>query len=383
MGLCCCGSDRRVVLLDDEAKIRQIAPELADDLYGFADSTPRHFTPRIFTRANPVARASGHSGKMFSAASTIDRQQSADPDDIILKHTDQHEVKAYFALRNDPIGNFAPEFSGVTTIPDCDGPVVMIENVLKHFQRPCIMDCKLGTRTFLQEECQNMTPREDLYKKLLKLGDDVPTAAERQRGAVTKVRYMTAREAKSTSASLGFRLEGLVQPHENEEDNGSGKKYELPKDTAKMLGTRSAVISALRPFLRHAIPDGDRRANVCRTILKRLKDISAASLTSPFVSRHELVGTSLLFCFDREGTSGVWLIDFAKCRPLPKDVVTTHLAEWQASNHEDGWLKGMISLQGVWEELLQTSVDGGEAPSRSPSGASWFSAFRSSGTRAP
>ena len=43
---------------------------------------------------------------------------------------------------------------------------IEMEDLLYGFEDPCVMDIKIGTRTFLESEVKNSTPRADLYKKV-------------------------------------------------------------------------------------------------------------------------------------------------------------------------------------------------------------------------
>ena len=43
---------------------------------------------------------------------------------------------------------------------------IEMEDLLYGFEDPCVMDIKIGTRTFLESEVKNAAPRADLYKKV-------------------------------------------------------------------------------------------------------------------------------------------------------------------------------------------------------------------------
>ena len=72
-----------------------------------------------------------------------------------------------------------------------------------------IMDIKMGTRTFLEQEASSPTERADLYEKMVKVDPSEPTAREHDNKSVTKLRYMCFRESLSSSSKQGFRIEGV------------------------------------------------------------------------------------------------------------------------------------------------------------------------------
>ena len=71
-----------------------------------------------------------------------------------------------------------------------------------------MMDIKMGRRTFLESEVTNTKRREDLAAKMAKLDPAALTEEERTHG-VTKLQYMQYREQLSSTATLGWRIEGL------------------------------------------------------------------------------------------------------------------------------------------------------------------------------
>merc|ERR1712107_177209 len=96
---------------------------------------------------------------------------------------------------------------------------------------------------------------------------------------------------------------------------------------------------------------GELRRIACSAVVLRLEAMRLACKSSNFFATHEMVGTSLLFVLDSDGKSGVWMIDFAKCRKVTPETTITHSVAWEYGNHEDGWLVGLESLLSIWREI--------------------------------
>ncbi len=86
-----------------------------------------------------------------------------------------------------------------------------MQDLLYGFNNPCIMDIKIGVRTFLENDLdeKETKARHDLYLKLIEIDPKEPTLQEHKQQAITKRRYMTWRETSSCSSTLGFRIEAI------------------------------------------------------------------------------------------------------------------------------------------------------------------------------
>lgn len=88
---------------------------------------------------------------------------------------------------------------------------LQLQDLLSDFCEPCVMDCKIGVRTYLEEELSKAKEkpklRKDMYEKMIQIDPSAPTEDEHRAKGVTKPRYMVWRETISSTATLGFRIE--------------------------------------------------------------------------------------------------------------------------------------------------------------------------------
>lgn len=193
----------------------------------------------------------------------------------------------------------------------------------------------MGRRTFLESEVKNCKLRNDLYKKMISVAPDEPTAEEHEQQAVTKLRYMLFRERMSSSGSKGFRIEALRM-------SGPGA---TPITDLKMVKHDNDVYETIAKFL------CDKK-QLTKDLLERLKQIRSVIEKSKFFQRHEIVGSSIFIVFD-EDHAGAWLIDFAKSRELGGNIKIDHRRPWIPGNCEEGLLFGIDELIKIFEEILK------------------------------
>ncbi|XP_032649777.1 inositol-trisphosphate 3-kinase A isoform X2 [Chelonoidis abingdonii] len=153
-----------------------------------------------FKKRYSWVQLAGHTGS-FKAADS----------DTILKRFSENEKECFELLMKDPLRSCVPAFHGVV---ERDGEkYIQLDDLLADFEGPCVMDCKMGIRTYLEEELTKAREkpklRKDMYKKMIEVDPLAPTAEENMQHAVTKPRYMQWRETISSSANLGFRIEGI------------------------------------------------------------------------------------------------------------------------------------------------------------------------------
>lgn len=271
-------------------------------------------------RRNSWVQLSGHPGSLAPAGpGTIWKKRGPEP----------LETKAYQALMNDSAREITPTF--FREIVYKDEYFIEMQDLLYDFHNPCVMDIKMGTRTFLESEVSNTKARTDLYEKMIKVDASAPTGEEHQNRAVTKLRYMDFRDNMSSSRSLGFRIEALKM---------AGKEAVTELQTVR---SREQVISTMSGFLR-------RREDTKRQVVARLQHLRNVFANSSFFQKREVIGSSILIIYDDE-KAGVWMIDFAKTVPVPEDISITHRKPWNLGNHEEGYLTGIDNLIKVVEEV--------------------------------
>ncbi|XP_037550438.1 inositol-trisphosphate 3-kinase A [Nematolebias whitei] len=245
----------------------------------------------------------------------------------ILKKFSENEMQCFEKLRDDELRPFVPGYHGVV---EKDGEsFLQMTDLLASFDHPNVMDCKMGVRTYLEEELvrarERPKPREDLYKKMVDVDKEGPTPEEHSQRGVTKPRYMQWRETMSSSNTLGFRIEGI-------------KKHDGSCRTDfKKTRSKQEVIKVFKDFV-----GGD--FSIITSYLHRLTEIRQTLNTSEFFRSHEVIGSSLLFVHDHTGNAQIWIIDFGKTTALPKGQTLSHDVPWQEGNREDGYLWGLENL---------------------------------------
>ncbi|TRY55397.1 hypothetical protein DNTS_034415 [Danionella cerebrum] len=260
----------------------------------------------------------------------------------ILKKFSENEKLCFEHLQEDSLKPFIPGYSGLV---EMDGELFLkLTDLLAHFQMPNVMDCKMGVRTYLEEELvrARVKPklRQDLFTKMLEVDSEAPSAEERQQQAVTKPRYMQWRESLSSTHTLGFRIEGI-------------KRGETCNTDFKKTRSREDVTRTFNDFV-----EGNK--NIINSYICRLEDIKQALKVSQFFKKHEVIGSSLLFIHDQTERAEVWLIDFGKTTALPDGQTLDHYRPWEEGNREDGYLWG-------FDNLLQTLFSLTATPLETPS----------------
>ncbi|XP_061561204.1 inositol-trisphosphate 3-kinase B [Phycodurus eques] len=289
-----------------------------------------HWSPFVmsFKKKYPWIQLAGHAGSFKAGANGR----------ILKKHC-ECEQRCLSLLMTDVLCPYVPGYHGDV---EKDGQRYnQMEDLLAEFDCPCVMDCKMGVRTYLEEELtkarKKPTPRPDMYQKMVEVDPEAPSAEEKEQKAVTKPRYMQWRETISSTATLGFRIEGVKK-----EDGTVNRDFKRTK-------AREQVMGAFHDFVK-----GNK--DILNGYLARLKEIRATLETSPFFKTHEVIGSSLLFVHDAKGRAKVWLIDFGKTTALPEGEELDHRASWREGNREDGYLFGLDCLLDILSAMLDSET---------------------------
>ncbi|CAB1325070.1 unnamed protein product [Coregonus sp. 'balchen'] len=226
----------------------------------------------------------------------------------VLKRFSEVEAVCLQALMVDPLRPFVPQYHGSVTRGG--NSYIRLEDLLSGLKNPVIMDCKMGVRTYQEEELTKShtkpTLRTDMYQKMVKVDPTAPTVEEHEQRGVTKWRYLQWRDNTSSTSTLGFRIEGIM------------------RDFKKML-TPAQVTEALLSFTKSHLH-----------IL--------------------MIGSSLLFVHDWTSKASIWMIDFGKTIPSPSSVQLRHNVPWAEGNREDGYLIGLAALTSFVDQAISQAA---------------------------
>lgn len=286
-----------------------------------------HWSPFVvsFKKRYPWVQLAGHAGNF--QAGEYGR---------LLKRYCECEQQCLQKLMKDTLRPYVPGYYGVVQKDEQD--YNLMDDLLAEFDSPSIMDCKMGSRTYLEEELMKARERprlrKDMYEKMVTVDPGAPTEQERAQQGVLKPRYMQWRETLSSTATLGFRIEGIKKA-----DGTCNTNFKKTKH-------REQVMQALGDFV-------DGNTQILKFYLQRLEELRSALEQSHFFRTHEIVGSSLLFVHDASGKAKVWMIDFGKTVPLPDSQTLDHRSPWVEGNREDGYLWGLDNLIDILSCMLQ------------------------------
>lgn len=317
--------------------------------------------PAHFERQMPGV-AAGHADSILRDWREMD-QETGVPE-YVIKCRDENEVRIYEELQAmcDPIQKFIPTYYGAVARAeleeDLNQDYIRLSNLLRPYERGAhVMDCKVGIRSFDEDEVKKTKLRPDLYTRMLQLDPTAPTQAENEAQACTKYRWMTFNDAYTCLAQNGYRIDGIVAS--SAKPGPTPKKGELKK-LKSLSDMARCIIKYFLPTLADTKEDDgglaelQLRRSVAESMISRLAELRQAMLTSPFLSTHSFVGSSILFIVDANGPlSSAHLIDFAKTSLVPNGIRIDHSSPWKHGNHEDGLFIGVDNLSKTWKMVLQ------------------------------
>lgn len=286
-------------------------------------------TPVLLQQANSSCgwvQLSGHPKSIAPADNGVVRKRI----------TTDSEIIAYRGMSKDiHAAKLIPKFLGVSEINN--DTYIELEDLLHGFKDPNVMDIKMGCRTFSESEVKTRIMRPDLYKKMIAIDPTAPTEEEHKLKAVTKFRYMMFREQLSSSHCKGFRIEALKT-----------KGYS-PVTDLKTVKTDAEIQAVISHFIH-------KKRHVAKELVKCLRHMRHLLEKSEFFKKHEVVGSSVFIVYDDDHI-GAWLIDFAKCQPVPEGKQLDHRKMWVPGNYEEGLLHGMDELISTFEAIYTTNSD--------------------------
>jgi len=285
------------------------------------------WTPFIQTyrkRKYPWVQLAGHAGSFIKGSQGT-----------VLKKCGDQEEQCYRLLMEDDLKVVVPKYH--RSVMKDGRAYLELDCCLSEFNSPCIMDIKMGVRTFIAAEIENSKPRADLYEKMIGEDPAAPTLKEHQTRAITKYRYLDWRDCISSTRNLGFRIEGTTIQGSSTKDFKSIKSHEQVGEIFRQFSDNKLILIQY---------------------LDRLQTIRELARSSSFFNQHELIGSSLLFVHDRNRAS-IWMIDFEKSSPVADARSDTsaqilHNVPWVEGGREDGYLIGLESIIQIFKNLLDT-----------------------------
>jgi len=276
------------------------------------------------------------------------------PHGTLLKTTAAAEARAYkaFAAAKSPVSRFLPALKDVK---DSTRKRVIIEMAdLTHgVEGACLMDCKMGVRTFTEDDNASSDMRADLLAKMLKVDPDAATPEEIDAGGITKMRYLRFREGASTTTTLGWRVDAIQL--------AEGVDGVVPdSNDLKSIDTEDKVRTAVKQYVQY-------NPQLCKNFAPKLRELREALERCDVFMSHSFVRTSMLFIYSNTTLDcSVHMIDMSKVAKarVPR---LAHRGEWQPGNDEDGYLDGLDCMIRIFEELSDAPME--PPPARGKSAA--------------
>jgi len=263
----------------------------------------------------------------------------------LLKVSCLEEQRVYEDMtRTDSLPGLRPAYYGTVELEkDEEGAVIhmQLSDLTAGFDTKtlAVADIKMGRITFNPATADDTKPRPDLFNKLKLVNGGLESLCPGLQAAkaVTKRCYMGARDRSSTSASLGFRLDGLKPAHMDKP---------FTKGDLVNIDSQEKVQHSLGQFF-------EGRESVLDATVKCLHEMEKQLRDDSFFCSHALYGSSLLVMHDANGGAGVFMIDFANTVAMEAPV--SHMSESMEEacrTGDDGYLSGLINLRSQLECIL-------------------------------
>ena len=247
----------------------------------------------------------------------------------LLKTTWREEAAMYQALNDSELRKFLPTLYGVKD--SLEGRVILdMEDLTKSFEGACIMDVKMGVRTFTEHDVSSDDVRDDLLQKMLKVDPDSATAEELAQGGISKLRYLQFRESSTTSSKFGYRIDAVRLCDE-------AVDAACPDlDDLRTIVTEDKAQDIVQDFLQ-------QRPELRSSFYQQLDELRQTMEKCPIFMRHSFIRTSLLFIYSNAtNKTSINVIDLSRAYNAQRDL--NHRSVWQSGNHEDGYLTGLDNL---------------------------------------
>jgi 1D-myo-inositol-triphosphate 3-kinase len=257
----------------------------------------------------------------------------------LLKLTPESEGAKYQELlkASEGVGRFLPPLIDVKQSTG-NRVIVEMKDLTHNVDGACLMDVKMGIRTFTEEDAASKTLRTDLLQKMQKLDPSAATPEEVEKKGITKMRYLQFRELATTSSELGFRVDAVQLSDEVVHS-------EVPD--AETLRASVTTTEKVREVM-SAYMQG--RVQLVRAFIPELKELRRTLEGCELFMRHVFMRTSILFVYSNvTNATSVHVIDLA--RVSDAGFRLTHRAAWEPGNQEDGYLTGLDNLIQTLEEI--------------------------------
>ena len=193
-----------------------------------------------------------------------------------------------------------------------------------------------------------MMLRADLLDEMKALDANAPTAEELAAGGITQLRYLNFLDASTSTAKLGFRIDGARTIVSDDGDIGP-----LPLPEGRSLETlreEADVAAAISTFVQHDVA-------LAKAALLKLESIATALERSNVFPRYVLLRSHLLWTYDddhRDTKMELKMINFGASYQAPDGATVSHTKAWdgKADSHEDGYMHGVQSLIALLKRVV-------------------------------